>query len=73
VPSASRETATESNGILTYTLDRYLNGRGRGARYDGSFSGSTRVGSCSGMTGSGASFSADYKVGISSYGLGYGY
>lgn len=40
---------------------KYLNGRGRGARYDGSYSGSTRVGSCSGMTGSGASFSADYK------------
>ncbi|KAF8983682.1 glycoside hydrolase superfamily [Cyathus striatus] len=29
---------------------RYLNGRGVGARYDGSYPGSTRVGSCDGLT-----------------------
>ncbi|TRM66211.1 glycoside hydrolase family 5 protein [Schizophyllum amplum] len=40
---------------------RYLNGRGIGARYDGSYSGSPYVGSCSGMTGTGNSFSDDYK------------
>lgn len=40
---------------------KYLNGRGIGARYDGSFAGSSRVGSCSGKSGSGASFSSSYK------------
>ena len=39
----------------------YLNGRGVGSRYDGSYSGSTRVGSCTGLTGSGATFSSSYK------------
>ncbi|KAF9262542.1 exo-1,3-beta-glucanase [Marasmius fiardii PR-910] len=41
---------------------RYLNGRGIGSRYDGSFPGSTRVGSCSGFTGRASSFSNDYKT-----------
>lgn len=41
---------------------KYLNGRGVGARYDGSFPGSTRVGSCNGFTGSGSTFSASYKT-----------
>jgi glucan 1,3-beta-glucosidase len=41
---------------------KYLNGRGVGARYDGSFDGEDAVGSCSGKTGSGADFSADYKA-----------
>jgi len=41
---------------------RYLNGRGIGARYDGSYSGSPRIGSCEGLTGSGASFSESYKT-----------
>jgi len=40
---------------------KYLNGRGVGSRYDGSFPGSTRVGSCSGLTGKASTFSADYK------------
>jgi len=39
-----------------------LNGRGVGARYDGSFPGSTRVGSCTGLTGPASSFSASYKA-----------
>jgi glucan 1,3-beta-glucosidase len=41
---------------------KYLNGRGIGARYDGTFPGSPRVGSCTGLTGSGASFSPNYKT-----------
>ncbi|KAE9390725.1 glycoside hydrolase family 5 protein [Gymnopus androsaceus JB14] len=41
---------------------KYLNGRGIGARYDGSYPGSSYVGSCTGKTGSAASFSSDYKV-----------
>ncbi|KAE9390719.1 glycoside hydrolase [Gymnopus androsaceus JB14] len=41
---------------------KYLNGRGIGARYDGTYSGSSYVGSCTGKTGSAASFSSDYKV-----------
>lgn len=41
---------------------KYLNGRGAGARYDGSYPGSTRVGSCTGLTGSASTFSASYKT-----------
>jgi aryl-phospho-beta-D-glucosidase BglC (GH1 family) len=41
---------------------KYLNGRGVGSRYDGTYAGSTRVGSCSGLTGNAASFSASYKA-----------
>ena len=41
---------------------KYLNGRGVGSRYDGSRSGSTRVGSCTGLTGSGSSFSSSYQA-----------
>jgi glucan 1,3-beta-glucosidase len=41
---------------------KYLNGRGVGSRYDGSFPGSTRVGSCSGLTGKASSFSSNYKT-----------
>ena len=41
---------------------KYLNGRGVGARYDGSISqGAPRYGSCEGLTGPGWSFSQDYK------------
>ena len=39
----------------------YLNGRGVGARYDGTYPNSTYVGSCEGMTGSAATFSDEYK------------
>jgi len=41
---------------------KYLNGRGIGARYDGSYPGSSYVGSCSGLTGSASSFSTSYKT-----------
>lgn len=41
---------------------RYLNGRGVGSRYDGSYPGSTYVGDCSQFTGSGNNFSSDYKA-----------
>jgi glucan 1,3-beta-glucosidase len=41
---------------------KYLNGRGKGSRYDGSFSGEKAVGSCSGKTGGdGSKFSSSYK------------
>lgn len=46
---------------------KYLNGRGVGSRYDGSFPGSTRVGSCTGLTGSASSFSASYKTFLRQY------
>jgi glucan 1,3-beta-glucosidase len=39
---------------------KYLNGRGIGARYDGSFPGSTKVGSCSGKTGAASKFTPAY-------------
>jgi len=41
---------------------KYLNGRGVGARYDGTKSGSQRVGSCTGKTGHGSSFSSSFKT-----------
>ncbi|KAH7930933.1 glycoside hydrolase family 5 protein [Leucogyrophana mollusca] len=40
----------------------YLNGRGIGARYDGSYPGSSYVGSCTGLTGSASTFSSSYKT-----------
>ncbi|KDQ12586.1 glycoside hydrolase family 5 protein [Botryobasidium botryosum FD-172 SS1] len=40
---------------------KYLNGRGVGARYDGSYSGSSWIGSCSNVTGNRNGFSTDYK------------
>ena len=41
---------------------KYLNGRGIGSRYDGTYPGSSFIGSCSGLTGSASSFSASYKT-----------
>lgn len=41
---------------------KYLNGRGIGARYDGSKSGSSYIGSCSPKTGNKSGFSSNYKV-----------
>lgn len=41
---------------------KYLNGRFVGSRYDGSYPGSTRVGSCTGLTGSASTFTASYKT-----------
>lgn len=41
---------------------KYLNGRGVGSRYDGSYPGSTKKGNCSSKTGSGKSFSSEYKA-----------
>jgi glucan 1,3-beta-glucosidase len=41
---------------------KYLNGRGVGARYDGSIKqGSPFHGSCNGQTGPGEAFTQDYK------------
>ncbi|KAJ9476918.1 Glucan 1,3-beta-glucosidase I/II [Pseudozyma hubeiensis] len=40
---------------------KYLNGRGVGARYDGSYPGSYYIGSCSDKTGDGSAFSSSYK------------
>jgi len=41
---------------------KYLNGRGFGARYDGTFPGSKKVGTCLGITGKAATFSDEYKA-----------
>ncbi|KAH0591089.1 Glucan 1,3-beta-glucosidase [Termitomyces sp. J132] len=46
---------------------KYLNGRGVGSRYDGSFPGSTRVGSCTGLTGKASTFSSSYKTFLRQY------
>jgi aryl-phospho-beta-D-glucosidase BglC (GH1 family) len=41
---------------------KYLNGRGVGARYDGSIrQGAPRYGTCPGKTGKGSTFSQEYK------------
>ncbi|KAH8110599.1 exo-beta-1,3-glucanase [Phellopilus nigrolimitatus] len=60
---------------------KYVNGRGIGARYDGTYPNSTAIGSCAGMTGSATSFSDDYKTflrkfweaQVSAYETGYGW
>lgn len=41
---------------------RNLNGRGIGSRFDGTFPGSSAVGSCTGKSGPASSFSASYKT-----------
>ena len=41
---------------------KYLNGRGVGARYDGTLSGSPKIGSCTGLSGPASSFSSSYKT-----------
>jgi aryl-phospho-beta-D-glucosidase BglC (GH1 family) len=41
---------------------KYINGRGTGARYDGSLPGYPRIGSCNGLSGSASTFSAEYKT-----------
>lgn len=40
---------------------KYLNGRGVGARFDGSYPGSSFIGSCNGISGSASTFSDEYK------------
>jgi len=52
---------------LNFYLAKYLNGRGVGARYDGSMSGSPKVGSCTGLTGSASTFSSSYKKFLRQY------
>jgi glucan 1,3-beta-glucosidase len=42
--------------------NRWLNGRGIGARYDGSYAGSTFISSCSGKSGSASSFPNNYTT-----------
>ncbi|KAK0553392.1 hypothetical protein OC846_001334 [Tilletia horrida] len=40
---------------------KWLNGRGRGARYEGQYQGEPRTGSCASLTGDASNFSASYK------------
>ncbi|KAH9923655.1 glycoside hydrolase superfamily [Fomitopsis serialis] len=46
---------------------KYLNGRGIGSRYDGSYPGSSYVGSCQGLTGPASSFSDSYQTFLRQY------
>ncbi|KAK7032141.1 hypothetical protein VNI00_013315 [Paramarasmius palmivorus] len=46
---------------------KYLNGRGIGSRFDGSFEGSEFIGSCEGKTGLASSFSDEYKEFLRKY------
>ncbi|KAF8317388.1 exo-beta-1,3-glucanase [Clavulina sp. PMI_390] len=63
--------AANSNNLWTivgefvstpYDCAKYLNGRGIGARYDGTYSGSTYIGSCTPYTGATSGFSSSYKT-----------
>ncbi|KAG7527661.1 hypothetical protein FFLO_06708 [Filobasidium floriforme] len=54
--------------LAVYDCARWLNGRGIGARYDGSYPGSYYIGSCGEWnTGSGQGFSNDYKTFLRDY------
>ncbi|THU98415.1 exo-beta-1,3-glucanase [Dendrothele bispora CBS 962.96] len=46
---------------------KYLNGRGVGSRFDGTFPGSPGVGSCNGLTGSASTFSQSFKTFLRQY------
>src|ERR1700743_191126 len=46
---------------------KYLNGRGVGARWDGTYPNGIVLGSCQNMTGSAATFSTDYKTFMRKY------
>jgi glucan 1,3-beta-glucosidase len=59
--------AGEWTGALT-DCTKWLNGKDRGARYDGTFEGSSYVGSCDGKyTGTVANLSGDYKNNMRRY------
>jgi glucan 1,3-beta-glucosidase len=46
---------------------KYLNGRGVGSRYAGTYPGSKSVGSCVGLTGQASTFSDKYKTFLRQY------
>ena len=46
---------------------KYLNGRGIGSRYNGTYNGSKAVGSCTGLTGKASTFSNSYKTFLRKY------
>jgi len=47
---------------------KYLNGRGRGSRYDGTFDTTTKaIGTCENKSGSGENFSEEYKTFLRKY------
>lgn len=54
-------------GLTCVFLAKYLNGRGVGSRYDGSYPGSSKIGSCTGLTGQASSFSSSYKTFLRKY------
>jgi aryl-phospho-beta-D-glucosidase BglC (GH1 family) len=63
---------TYINGVEKFLIvmifsAKYLNGRGVGSRYDGSYPGSTKVGNCTGLTGNASSFSSSYKTFLRQY------
>ncbi|KAF8640742.1 hypothetical protein AX17_000393 [Amanita inopinata Kibby_2008] len=69
--ACSEQSSLENFGLWTVVGEwtpaatdcaKYLNGRGAGARYDGSYPGSNHVGSCSTKTGKGSAFSSSYKT-----------
>ena len=75
------EACSYATGLKDYTLGvlvgefcpaitdcaTYVNGRGIGARWDGTYPGSTYIGSCDGYSGSASSFSSDYKTYLRKY------
>lgn len=59
-------TVAEWSASLT-DCTRYLNGRGRGSRYDGTYDDQPAVGSCKGLTGDASKFSSAYKQRLGRY------
>jgi len=46
---------------------RYLNGRGRGTRYEGTLNGATPIGNCTTKTGPGSTYTPEYKTFLGKY------
>ena len=53
--------------MFVANVDVSPEGAGVGSRYDGTYPGSTRVGSCEGKTGDASTFSDDYKTFLGQY------
>jgi glucan 1,3-beta-glucosidase len=56
----------EWSGAMT-DCAKWLNGRNKGARWDGSLDGGPVLGTCSNMTGDSAGFSDNYKTFLRKY------
>lgn len=58
----TRSPVTPNAADARQDCAKYLNGRGKGNRYEGTLNGAPRTGSCAGLTGKRATFSNEYKT-----------